>query len=100
MKDTIELLDSIISSETKSIEKMLHLNKEDKLTILRLQNKLKALEKNIEEHKKLTEKYRSYLSNMSKATHIGSKSNLIGKGHLDTAPSITKIELVGKELEK
>lgn len=100
MKDAIELLDSLISSETKSIERMLNLNKEDELTIIRLQNKLKALEKDIEEHKQLTEKYRSYLRNMSKATHIGTQSNLTGKSHPNTVPSITMINSVGKKLEK
>jgi len=96
MKDTIELLNCLITSETKSIEKMLHLNKEDKLTILRLQNKKKALEKDIEEHKQLTKKYRNYLRNMSKANHIETKSNPTRKSHLDTAPSITLIKSVGK----
>ena len=96
MKDTMELLDFLISSETKSIEKMLHLNKEDELTILRLQNKMKSLEEDIEEHKQLTKKYRSYLRSTSKTTHIGTKSNSTRKSHLDTARSITRIKSVGK----
>ena len=96
MKDTIELLDFLINSETKSIEKILHLNKEDELTILRLKNKLKVLEKDIEEHKQLTEKYRSYLRNMPKATHMATKSSLTGKSHLDSASSITMLKSVEK----
>jgi len=99
MKDTIETLNYLIDNETKSIEKMLNLNKEDELLILRLRNKLKALENEIEEHKQLTNEYRNYLRNISTATHTGMKSNSTRKNHLDTAPSIARIKSVGK-LEK
>ncbi len=49
MIDTNELLIRIINEETKHIESMRHMIKEDELTILRLQNKLRSLEKEIEE---------------------------------------------------
>ena len=96
MKDTIEILNYLIDSETKSIEKMLRLNKEDELTILRLQNKLKDLEKDIEEHKQLTKEYRNYLRNIPKEAHTGSKPSLSRKSFLDKASSITRIKSAGK----
>jgi hypothetical protein len=99
MKDTIEILNYLITNETQSIEKMLCLYKEDKLTILRLQNKLETIKKEIEEHKQLTKEYRNYLRNMPKITHTGTKLNPTRKSHSDTTPSITRIKLVGK-LEK
>ena len=59
MKDNIELLNYLIANETRSIETMCNLNKEDELTILRLHNKLKSLEKDIGEHKQLIKEYRN-----------------------------------------
>ena len=99
MKDNIELLNYLISNETKSIETMCHLNKEDELTILRLHNKLKALEKDIGEHKQLIKEYRNHLRNMSKSTHTSTKLKPARKSHLDTGPSITRIKSV-RRLEK
>jgi hypothetical protein len=73
MKDNIELLNYLIASETRFVETMHHLSKEDELMILRLQNKLRALEKNIGERKQLINEYRGHLGNMSKSTHTRTK---------------------------
>jgi len=96
MKDSIEILNCIIVNETKSIETMRHSLKEDELTILRLQNKLRALEKDIWEHKQLIKEYRSYLGNMPKSTHTSTKLVPAKKRHPYTDPSITRIKSVGK----
>jgi hypothetical protein len=69
MKDSMELLDNLVSNETESIEKMLRISKVDKRKILRLQNKLKALKKDIGEHKQSIKEYRNHLRNMSESTH-------------------------------
>ena len=99
MKDTIERLNCIIVNETKSIETMRHSLKEDELTILRLQNKLRALEKDIGVRKQLIKEYRDYLGNMSKSTHTRTKLIPARRSHLDTDPSIARIKSVGR-LEK
>ena len=99
MKDNIELLNHLIDSETKSIESMLHLNKEDELTIIRLQNKLKDVEKNIKEHKQLIKEYRSHLRDMSESPHTRTKLNPSKKRHLGTSLSISRIKSAGR-LEK
>jgi uncharacterized coiled-coil protein SlyX len=99
MKDTIERLNCIIVNETKSIETMRHSLKEDELTILRLQNKLRALEKDIGVRKQLIKEYRDYLGNMSKSTHTRTKLIPARVRHLDTDPSITRIKSV-RRLEK
>jgi len=96
MKDNIEILNCIIVNQAKSIETMRHSLKEDELTILRLQNKLKALEKDIGERKQLIKKYRGYLGNMPKSTHTRTKLVPTKRRPQDTDPSITRIKSVGK----
>ncbi len=96
MNDNIELLNQLIDSEIKSIESMLHLNKEDELTILRLQSKLKVVEKNIEEHKQLIKEYRSHLRDMSESTYTRTKLNPSKKSQLDTGLSVSRIKSVGR----
>ena len=99
MKDSIEILNGIIVNETKSIETIRHSLKEDELTILRLQNKLSALEKDIGERKQLIKEYRGYLGNMSKSTHTRTKLMPARRRHPETDPSITRIKSV-ERLEK
>ncbi len=99
MKDNIDLLNHLISSEAKSVAKMRNLSKEDKLIILRLQNKLKALEKKIKERRQLIKEYRNHLGSMSKSTHKRTKLIPETGRHLATGTSITQIKLV-KSLEK
>ena len=79
MKDNIELLNHLIDKEIESIESMLHLNKEDELTINRLQDKLRVVERNIEEHKQLIKEYRSHLRDMSESNHTRTKLNPLKK---------------------
>ena len=73
MKDFTELLMYIIAQETKYIETMRHSLKEDELTILRLKNKIRAIEKEIDERQKLIEEYKGYLRNISNPTKIRMK---------------------------
>jgi len=96
MKDNIEILNCIIVNEAKSIETMRHSLKEDELTVLRLRNKLRALEKDIGERKQLIKEYRSYLGSMPKSTHTRTKLVPAKRRHPDTDPSITRIKSVGK----
>ena len=69
MKDATELLMRIIAHETKFVESMHHTFKEDELTILRLQNKARVIEIEIEERKQRIEEYRGYLKNISEAAN-------------------------------
>ena len=73
MKDFTELLMYIIAQETKYIETVRHSLKEDELTILRLKNKSRAIEKEINGRKKLIEEYRGYLRHVSDPAEIGMK---------------------------
>lgn len=61
MQDTIELLKRIIAQETKYIESIRNSLREGELTILRLQNKSRSLEKEFEERKQLIKGYRGSL---------------------------------------
>jgi hypothetical protein len=65
MKDSAELLMRIIAHENKYIESMRLSLKEDELTILRLQNKSRGIEKEIEDRKQLIDEYRCYLRETS-----------------------------------
>ena len=99
MKDVTELLMRIIAHETKHVESMRHSLKEDELTILRLENKARVLEIEIEERKQLIEEYRGYLTDISKSDAIRTKLMSTTKRNADTKSSATKLELV-KSLEK
>ena len=75
MKEIIEVLKRIITLESKNIESMRHSLKEDERTILRLQNKSKSVEKEIEERKQLIKEYVKCISvvaqvNMKSASSI------------------------------
>ncbi len=94
MKDVTELLMRIISHETKYVKSMRHSLKEDELTILRLQNKSRGLEKEIEERTQLIEEYRSYLKNISEEAYSRMKLIPSTSRQTDTESSATKIELV------
>lgn len=65
MRDSEGLLMRIIAHENKYIESMRLTLKEDELTILRLQNKSRSIEKEIEERKQLIDEYRRYLKGAS-----------------------------------
>ncbi len=67
MKDDTKLLMNIIVHETKYVKSMRHSLKEDGLTILRLQNKSRNLEKEIEERKQIIEEYWGYLKDIPEA---------------------------------
>ena len=73
MKDYTELLIFIIAQETKYIETVRHSLKEDELTILRLENKTRAIKKEINGRKKLIEEYRGYLKQISDPIEVRMK---------------------------
>ncbi len=92
MKDFTELLMYVIAQETKYIETMRHSLKEDELTILRLRNKSKAIEKEIDERKKLIEEYRGYLKHISDQAKVKMKLVLPTAQQVDTDLSATNIQ--------
>ena len=92
MKDFTELLMYVIAQETKYVETMRHSLKEDKLTILRLRNKIKAIEKEIGERKKLIEEYRGYLRHISDQEKERIKFVLSSVRQIDTNLSTTNIQ--------
>ena len=65
MKDIIEVLKRIIALESKYVESMRHSLKEDERTILRLQNKSKSVEKEIEERTQLIKEYVKCISEVA-----------------------------------
>lgn len=99
MKDFTELLMYVIAQETKYVETMRHSLKEDKLTILRLKNKIKAIEKEISERKKLIEEYRSHLRHISDQEKERMKFVLSSVRQIDTNLSATNIQFE-KYIEK
>ena len=99
MKGVTELLTRIIAHETKHVESMHQTLKEDEFTILRLQNKARVLEIEIEERKQLIEEYRGYLTDISESDAIRTKLIPTTKRNADTKSSAKKLELV-KSLEK
>ena len=92
MKDFTELLMYIIAQETKYIETMRHSFKEDELTILRLKNKTRAIEKEIDERKKLIEEYRGYLRHISDPGKVRMKLISPIMRQIDTDLSATNIQ--------
>ena len=92
MKDFTELLMYIIAQETKYIETMRHSFKEDELTILRLKNKTRAIEKEIDERKKLIEEYRCYLRHISDQGKVRMKLVSPTMRQIDTDLSATNIQ--------
>ena len=93
MKDFTELLIHVIAQETKYIETMRHSLKEDELTILRLKNKMRAIEKEIKERKKSIEKYRGYLRHISDPAKERMKLVAPTTWQIDTNLSSTNIQL-------
>lgn len=95
MKDVTELLMHIIANETEHIKSLRHTLKEDELTILRLQNKARSLEIEIEERKQLIEEYRGYLKDISEdAKTRRLQLGPLVKPRIDIISSKTKLELI------
>jgi len=92
MKDFTELLMYIIAQETKYIETMRHSLKEDELTILWLKNKTRAIEKEIDERKKLIEEYRGYLRHISDPAKVRMKLISPTIRQIDTNLSATNVQ--------
>ena len=100
MKDFTELLMRIIAQEIKYVETMRHSLKEDELTILRLQNKSRGLEKEIEERKLLIEEYRVCLRRVSEENKAKMKLVPPAKKQVDTSVSINNTIEIVPGLEK
>ena len=99
MKNFTKLLMYVIAQETKYVETMRHSLKEDELTILRLKNKIKAAEKEIDERKKLIEEYRDYLKHISDPAKATMKLVLPTTQQVDTELSVTNVQFE-KYIEK
>ena len=94
MKDVTDLLMRVIAHENKYIDSMRHSLKEDELTILRLQNKLKGLEKEIEERKQIIEEYRSYLRSLSEVDYSSIKLIPSTKHLINMKSSIAQLKFI------
>jgi predicted RNase H-like nuclease (RuvC/YqgF family) len=94
MKDVTGLLMRVIAHENKYIDSMRHSLKEDELTILRLQNKSRGLEKEIEERKQIIEEYRGYLKNISEVDYTSMKSISSTKRQIDMKSSTAQIKFM------
>ena len=94
MKDTTKLLKRIIFQDTKYIESMRHSLKDDELTILRLQNQSRSLEKEIEERKQLIKEHRNHFRGISEAAQTKAELVPSTEQQMDKQSSTTKIELV------
>ncbi len=94
MKDTTKLVKRIISQDTNYVESMRHSLKDYELTIRRLQNKSRSLEKEIEERKQLIKEYRNHLMSTSEAAQTKTELVPSTEQQMDKQSSTTKIELV------
>ncbi len=94
MKDATELLMRIIAHETKHIESMRHTLKEDELTVLRLQNKVRVLEIEIDERKQLINEYRGHLKDISEMTDVRMKLVPPTSREVDMKSATTELELI------
>ena len=90
MKDTTKLLMRIISQDTKYVESMRRSLKNDELTIRRLQNKSRSLEKKIEECKQLIKEYRNHLMSTSEAAQTKAKLVPSTEQQMDKQSSATQ----------
>ena len=101
MKDITELLNRIITQETKNVESIRNSLKEGELTILRLQNKSRILEIEFEERKQLIKEYRSCLKEILETAQAKKKLEVSAKQQIDTDSSATQmISKLVKRLEK
>lgn len=94
MKDATELLTRIIAHETKHVGSMRHTLKEDELTILRLQNKARILEIEIDDREQLINEYRGYLKEISEATDVRMKLVPSTRREADMKSSTSELELI------
>ncbi len=94
MKDTTKLVKRIISQDTKYVESMRRSLKDYELTILRLQNKSRSLEKEIEERKQLIKEHRNHFRDISEAAQTKAELVPSTEQQMDKQSSTTKIELV------
>ena len=95
MKDATELLMRIIAYEIKYVNLMRHSLKEDELTILRLQNKSRGLEKEIEERKQLIKEHRNHFRGISEEAQTKAELVPSTEQQMDKQSSTTKIETGG-----
>ena len=94
MKDVTKLLMRVIAHENKCIDSMRHSLKADELTILRLQNKSRGIEKEIEERKQIIKEYRSYLRSLSEVDYSSIKLIPSTKHQIDMKSSTAQIKFI------
>jgi hypothetical protein len=90
MNDTTELLKCIIFQNTKYVELMRLSLKNDALTILRLQNKSRSLEKEVEGRNRLIKEYRYHLTRLSEAAQTKAKLVPSTEQQMDKQSSATQ----------
>jgi hypothetical protein len=100
MKDVTELLKGIIAQDAKYIESMRCSLKDDELTILRLQNKLRSLEKEIEERKQLIKEHRNHFTGISEVTQTKVKLEPSTKQQTEKDSSTAQMLKLVKSLER
>jgi lipopolysaccharide biosynthesis regulator YciM len=100
MQDITELLKCIIAQETKYVESIRNSLKESELTILRLQNKSRSLEKESEERKQLIKECRGCLREILETAQTKKKLVTSIKQQMDIDPSTRQVIKLVKSLEK
>lgn len=100
MNEVTELLKSMIAQDTKYVESMRRSLKDDELTILRLQNKLRSLEKEIEERKQIIEEHRNQFTSISEATQKKVKLETSTKQQMEKGSSTVQMIKLVKSLER
>ena len=100
MKEVTELLKSMIAQDTKYVESMRRSLKDDELTILRLQNKLRSLEKEIEERKQIIEVHRNHFTGISETAQTKVKLESSTKQQMEKGSSAAQMIKLVKSLER
>jgi hypothetical protein len=88
------LLQHIISSESKYVASQRNVLKDDEFIILRLQNKARILDIEIEKREKLIDKYRGYLEDISELAYISMSLMPSKRRTIDTKSSSIKFKLI------
>jgi hypothetical protein len=91
MKDIIKLLNRSIAQETRCAESVCNSLKEGELAILRLQNKYRSLEIELEEREQLIKEYRKCLKELSEKNQIKKKLVAATKQQIDINSSAAQI---------
>ncbi len=100
MKDIIELLNRIITQETKYVESIRNSIKERELKILQLQNKSRSLEIEFEERTQLIKEYRNCLREILETAQAKKKLEPSTKQQTEKDSSTPQMIKVVQSLKK